>query len=342
MKAKIAFIFFMMVSSAYASVTQSADNAFHSQSNQRVNMAMSDKSSDQVLQALISETVSKFQLKTYSDDKTGLSIQYNIFFPESCSEGRKYPAVFFIADASAAGRPPEYSLTQGCGGIIWASRGEQSRHEAIVIVPVYPGVILDDHDGFILTEYVDLTARFLEHAIKNYSIDSSRVYVTGQSMGCMTFLNIAAKYPGLVTASLFVSGQWDISQLEGLASQKFIYAASAGDSKASAGQYEVIDMFKDKGVPFVWYSGVDAKNPNISLTSGHEVDSTPTSGTSGHEANTPALSLTTAQQAAFITFMKGSTLQTKEQTGAQEHMTSFDYAYKIQALRDWLFSQIKE
>ena len=27
--------------------------------------------------------------------------------------------------------------------------------------------------------------------------------------------------------------------------------------------------------------------------------------------------------------------------GAGEHMTSFDYAYKIEAVRDWLFEQSK-
>ena len=27
--------------------------------------------------------------------------------------------------------------------------------------------------------------------------------------------------------------------------------------------------------------------------------------------------------------------------GAGEHMTSFDYAYRIEAVRDWLFGQVK-
>ena len=27
--------------------------------------------------------------------------------------------------------------------------------------------------------------------------------------------------------------------------------------------------------------------------------------------------------------------------GAGEHMTSFDYAYKLKAVRDWLFAQSK-
>ena len=29
-------------------------------------------------------------------------------------------------------------------------------------------------------------------------------------------------------------------------------------------------------------------------------------------------------------------------SGAGEHMTSFDYAYKLEAVRDWLFEQAKQ
>ncbi len=47
--------------------------------------------------------------------------------------------------------------------------------------------------------------------------------------------------------------------------------------------------------------------------------------------------------ANFITFTLGTTLTNGStgRGGAGEHMTSFDYAYKIEAVRDWLFAQSK-
>ena len=265
-----------------------------------------DKSSDEVLQSLIRDKASKFTVQTFSDDVTGLAIQYNVYLPEGYSSETKYPAVFFMADASAAGKAPEYSLTQGYGALVWPD-------DCIVIVPTYPVMILDDHDGFVVSDYVQLTGRFVRWAVRNYSVDTSRVYATGQSMGCMTWLILAAQNPGLFTACLFVSGQWDITSIQGLVGQKFIYAASLGDDKASKGQQEVIDFFTEQGFPFVHYKDVDAK--------------------------APALTIPAEQEHTFITFKAGTTLPEGTKGRRSEHMSSFDYVYRIAAVREWLLAQ---
>lgn len=301
----IALILLVLASSSYSS-TQATDEAFRSQQNgSRPNMAFTDKTKDEVLQKLITDYADKFTIETYSDDVTGLSIQYNLYLPEGYNTNTKYPLIVFIGDASCAGKAPEFSIKQGYGALSWFDRN------AVVIVPTYPGVVLDDHDGFILTDYVELTGRLIRWAKGHYG--ASETYGTGQSMGCMTSLVLAAKYPDLYTACLFVSGQWDVNTLAGLVGQKFVYVASMGDSKASAGQHEVIEMFRKDDVNFVLFSGVDARNPDINIT--------PT------------------QPANFITFKTGTTLPEGASEGASEHMTSFDYAYKIKALRDWLFAQ---
>ena len=281
-------------------------------SEARMNMFHPDKSGDRELNALINESLNKFQVRTFSDDVTGKTLSYNIRFPEDYSPEKKYPVIFFIADASAAGKNAEFSLKQGYGALVW------KKYNCFVIVPFYPEVILNDETA---GEYVFMTERFIDYALRHYSIDTSRVYATGQSMGCMTLLLLAAKNPDLFTACLFVSGQWHVNELKGLASQKFIYVTSAGDDKASAGQLEVMNMFRNDEVNFDSFSEVDAKNPELTL-----------SDTQAH---------------TFITFKKGSTLtltlSEEIDNGANysEHMSSFDYAYRIQALRDWLFAQGK-
>lgn len=265
-----------------------------------------DKSGDEVLQSLIAEKAAKFTVKTFSDDVTGLAIKYNLYLPEG---GGKHPVVFFMADASAAGKEPAFSLTQGYGALVWPD-------DCIVIVPTFPEVILDDHNGFVLTEYVELAGRFVRWAVKEYSVDESRVYATGQSMGCMTWLVLSAKYPELFTACLFVSGQWDIRQLGGLKGQKFIYVASAGDDKASAGQQEVIDMFRQEGVPFALDQDINARNQDYVLPQSQA-------------------------QCYFLTFRAGTTLPEETEQKYSEHMTSFDYAYRMHTLREWLLAQTK-
>ena len=44
-------------------------------------------------------------------------------------------------------------------------------------------------------------------------------------------------------------------------------------------------------------------------------------------------------RANFVTFTKGTTLT--DGAGGSEHLTSFNYAYRLEAVRDWLFEQTK-
>ena len=296
----------MIASVCYAS---SADENFRSE--KRDNLFHPDKSGDKELQSLIAQYVPKFKTQTYSDDVARIELPYSVYLPDGYSEGGKFPVVFFIADGSSAGKEPQFSLTQGLGGLVWC------KNDCIVIVPAYSEIVLDDHNGFVESAYVELTARFVKWAVKNYSVDESRVYATGQSMGCMTWLVLAARYPELFTACMFVSGQWDINALKGLIGQKFVYIASAGDPKASAGLNEVVEMFaRDSEVEIVEYRNVNAKSSELPILQ--------------------------AQHVNFVMFRKGTTLPESAEGEFSEHMTSFDYAYRIEAARNWLLSQKKE
>jgi len=281
-----------------------------------------DKSDDEVLQALIEDVAVQFEQFEYTDAETGQTLPYNLYIPADYDPSQSYPLVLFIADASVVGQDLTAPLTQGYGGLIWASEAEQARHPSFVLVPEYPEVILDDHGSFTMTDYVELTARFLKSVMEEYSIDSDRVYGTGQSMGCMTILYLSAQYPDLFTAEYFVSGQWDISTLGNLASQTFFYVAAEGDEKASGGQVDVENMLSSSGTPYstatwdaTWSSDEFAAAVASILSEGNRIN--------------------------IATFELGTVLPEGVAVGTNEHMYSFDYAYKIEAVRDWLFAQVK-
>ncbi|HMQ55124.1 MAG TPA: PHB depolymerase family esterase, partial [Anaerolineae bacterium] len=281
-----------------------------------------DKSGDAELQTMISEVVPKFEQFEYTDSETGLTLPYNLFIPDNYDPAKSYPLVTFIGDASTVGQDTSIPLTQGYGGLIWATATEQAKHESFVLVPAYPEVILDDHGSFTTTDYVELTVSLLNSVTGSYSIDTNRLYVTGQSMGGMTFLLLSAVYPDLFAAELFVSSQWDISTLENLASQKFFYIAAAGDEKASGGQAEVKDMLARAGISYstaVW-------------------DAT----WSSDEFETAVASMRAEGNSINIaTFELDTVLPEGVEVGTNEHMYSFDYAYKVEDVRDWLFEQTK-
>ena len=280
-----------------------------------------DKTSDTELQETISEVLEKFQVFTYEDTETGKSLDYNLFIPEEYDPSQSYPLVLFIPDSSLVSKGTEAALTQGYGGIIWATEAEQLKHQSFVLVPSYTETLTTDN--WETGEEVELTVRLLKKVISQYSIDDNRLYATGQSMGCMTTMYLNIQYPDLFAASLFVGGQWDENALEVLKNEKFFYIVAQGDSKASAGMAALKPVLENAGA-------IVASEVWNAQWSAEEFDS--------------AVSdlINEGDNIYFVEFEKGSVLPDGVEIGTNEHMYSFDYAYKIEGVRDWLFNQVKE
>ena len=279
-----------------------------------------DKSSDAQLQAMIAEVAPLFSVDTYTDEETGLTLEYNVYLPEGYDGSERYPMIVFIPDSSVVGAGAEAVLTQGWGALIWATEAEQAKHPCIVVAPVFTETILDDHSGYVTTQWVYLVPRMVETLAAKYQADTDRIYATGQSMGCMTMLITAAGNPDLFAAELFVDGQWDAAELTGLESQTFFYIAAGGDEKAVGGQDDVIAMLEADGVPYSYSDGWDAQAEAAELFALVEAE------------------LAEGNVINFIRWQTGTVLNG---SGGMEHMASFDYAYKLEAVRDWLFEQSK-
>lgn len=275
---------------------------------------------------LAAQVKSKFKQRTYRDAKTGKSLPYNIFLPDGYGTSKEYPVVLFIGDASLVGQDVTAPLSQ-YGALVWASDRDQTEHESIVLVPEYPSVIIDDQAAGTTTEYVEMTSRFMESIEDTYSVDDDLVYGTGQSMGCATILYLAAKYPDLFAAELLVSGQWDKSRLEGMVAEKFFYIAAGDDSRSTRGQKDLQALLKRAKVPFgtaTWDATWSQRRLDAAA----------------------AKLLADGNTANFATFEPGTVLEASgQQAGgsgrddAAEHLASFEPAYKIPAVRDWLFDQ---
>ena len=283
---------------------------------------MQDKSSDTELQAMISEVAPKFELLTYEDAENGTSLQYQLFVPENYDASQTYPLLQFIPDSSVVGKDAEKVLTQGWGGLVFATEEEQAKHPSFVVVPVFTETVVNDN--FEHSEQIETAVRLIRSLTEQYSIDTDRIYTTGQSMGGMTSFYLNTAYPDLFAASLFVGSQWDNSILNVLEDKDFFYIVAAGDPRASEGQAGLKEVFDGDQAA---YSSAEwsAKDPQKTQNAAVEA------------------MLAEGNNANFVTFTLGSTTADGS-TGnsmAGEHMTSFDYAYKIEAVRDWLYSQSK-
>ncbi len=277
-----------------------------------------DKSGDTVLAQLKETVLPKFQQMTWEDSVTGQSMEYNLFVPADYVQGKSYPIVMFICDASCAGKEVKFPLEQGYGALIWATDEDQQRHPCFVLAPAYKAKAVDDE--WSTTDEVEMTIRLLQAVIRQYGIDTTRVYTTGQSMGGMMSMYYNITHPDLFAASIFVGCQWDTSKMDDFGNRKFFYIVAGGDEKAPKGMAalrEVLQSHEAKVDSATWNAKlpIDEQNAMVRdlLSKGSDIN--------------------------FIVFTTGSVLP--ENGRGNEHMASFDYAYKLTAVRDWLFEQKK-
>lgn len=277
-----------------------------------------DKSDDATLQALITENISKFEQLKYQDSQTGKTMEYNLYVPQSLDKNKSYPLVLFMADASTVAKGVLRPLQQGYGALVWVTEQAQAKNPCFVLVPQYTTTTVTDESK---TSYeVEMTLRLLNHIVDKYNIDRNRLYTTGQSMGGMMSLYFNIAHPDLFAASLFVGCQWDTSNMGHFIDDKFCYVVAAGDKKAPIGMEGLKQVLRSKGVTFgtaEW----SAKLPQAE-----------------QETNVQEL-LAKGYNHNFIVFTEGTVIP--EGKPGIEHMWSFDPAYKLDSLRDWLFKQTK-
>lgn len=273
---------------------------------------------DPELLAVVEENADKFQQFSYTDEESGITLEYSLYIPENYDENVSYPFLMYIPDSTGAGKSATDIVGQYYGANIWVTEEEQEKHASFVLVPAFTETVVND--DWSTSDQIEVVVRLIENLAEQYHVDENRIYATGQSMGCMTSLYLNSEYPDLFAASLFVSGQWDISVLQGLENEKFFYITAGGDMNASGGQDEVKSMFDADGVPYS-YGTWNAQN------SAEEQD-----------AAVEEL-ISEGNQANMIRFEEGTVF--KEGESGMEHMASFNYAYKITAVRDWLYEQTK-
>lgn len=271
-----------------------------------------DKTDDSVLQAMIKAVEPEFKQLVYSDSETGKTLHYNLFTPKNIDDDKAYPLVLFMADASTPGTDVTRPLTQGYGALVWATEEWQAEHPCYVLVPQYSGVAVND--AYEHSDEVDMVMRLVKIIAQEKNVDANRLYTTGQSMGGMISMYYNVTYPDVFAASIFVDCHWDSSTFPELVKHKFTFITAG-----KAGTFGALETAADNAGIKYEYEEWSAKLPQ------QEQD------------RLAAEELAKGAPINIINFASKSVLPSDGK--GSEHMYSFDYAYKLTPVREWLFKQ---
>lgn len=162
--------------------------------------------------------VSKFSYNQYVSG--GDTLRYRQLYPDN-AKGRKYPLVIFLHGSGERGNDNEAQLKWGAGN--FADEQTMSRYPAIVIAPQCPlGQQWSNFGGDRNSRTLKLQAQpstpmrllreLIAQVLKTLPVDSSRIYITGLSMGGFGTYDALSRYPDLFAAAVPVCGGGDVSK----------------------------------------------------------------------------------------------------------------------------------
>ena len=267
--------------------------------------------------------VENFKQFVFKDPRTGTSVKYNLYIPKNYDRNKKYPLVLFMHDMGVLSEDTKTTLLQGNGAVSFATPEEQSRHEAFVLAPQYSRQVVDDNGD--ITSDLEATVNLVrEYLPSKYSIDTKRIYATGQSMGGMMAIVMNSKYPDLFAASYLVACQWDDKEVAPMAKNNLWILVSTGDAKAYPGMNAITsELIKMGGT-------VTREAWKGDYAEGQFLES----------ARRLAAQKTNIK---YTTLEKGTNpYLPKDANPGSEHSGTWKIAYSISGIKDWMFSQAKQ
>ena len=247
------------------------------------------------------------------DDKTGLDTIPSEEFDRARESFKQYNFT------DTEGKETTAPLTETVGGPIWATDTVQKKHKCFVLVPQYNEGVVDG--TWHKSVYLNITLKLISKLEEEYSIDPNRIYGTGQSMGGMATLYLLANND-IFAAGLIADGHWLIDELKGLVNATFTFCAAAGDPNPFNSQNEVKEYFDNNTIKYGSLDLINARD-KVEILNNYAKNMY----NFGYKQN-------------FISYAEGSVLPPNSE-GKGEHMASFKYTYRIEAVRDWIFEQIK-
>ncbi|RYY87607.1 MAG: phospholipase [Chitinophagaceae bacterium] len=160
----------------------------------------------------------RFSRQLFISDK-GDTLRYRMLGPDYDTV-RKFPLVLFLHGSGERGNDNEAQLQWGVGA--FASDENMSQFPAFVVAPQCPagqgwGAFINSGDVEKMrlaptpSRPMELVMALVKKLRATMNIDTSRIYITGMSMGGYGTFDAVQRYPGLFAAAVPVCGGGDLS-----------------------------------------------------------------------------------------------------------------------------------
>ena len=155
-----------------------------------------------------------FKAGEYYDEANAVNIPYELYVPSNYDPDKKYPIVFALHGSGQRTQSVDMVLKRYQMATVWAKDSEAGINECIVLAPqckvsdantenwttlhaYRSGAAANPYDT---TKYLEGAYKLLQKIMNEYSVDKSRVYMTGLSAGGFATYTLAIEHPDVFAA----------------------------------------------------------------------------------------------------------------------------------------------
>ena len=195
----------------------------------------------------------------YTGEKSDFDLLYSIYVPQLSDVDKGHVALaLHILDAGSLGEDPMLTLTESQAPVDWASDSVQSQQKTIVVCPQVSEEQRSSNDYVATSEINTALWELMDYLVNDSDyadyIDTNRIYGTGQSMGGMTLMDMAAQRDNYFAGFMISGSQWSNCYNKDVASEGQVARTPETDSRTFAGDYASDPNFEN------WYYQISDDN----------------------------------------------------------------------------------
>lgn len=173
---------------------------------------------------------------TSSDNTT---LKYRLLKPSDTAKGDKFPLVLFLHGAGERGNDNEKQMIHGSQ--MFLNPVNREKHPAYVIMPqcpesgfwaysVRPAALTELKAEDEMPPIFKAVKELLDSYLQDPSVDKSRIYIMGLSMGAMATYDMVVRFPEIFAAAIPICGAVEPERLKDIKGVNFrIYHGNADD-----------------------------------------------------------------------------------------------------------------
>jgi predicted esterase len=140
-------------------------------------------------------------MNLFAGTDKGTTLPYRLFIPANYSPSQKYPLVLALHGAGERGTNNTSQIMKGEMATSWADPVNQAKYPCFVVAPQCPTNEYWGNDPIVAAD-IDL----MDSLIREFTIDTNRLYITGLSMGGFGTWDMITRFPNRFAAAIPMSG----------------------------------------------------------------------------------------------------------------------------------------